>query len=503
MAADAVEKKYAFLADARLDMSRIAIPVLWIYGAHDKWVDRDEIKDLMSVKSPGSRELFEIPAGHNLRTSDDAIQTFKMIASSIHEQLYGTPFVSREPWNDEMLRLLSAERERLQNRTTPLLTEYWREYLIGNERNTVGYDFYRNIPEFTDFFRTQAKCLSLESAESIADLGCGTGIFLEELLEFIARGGAESSVREIMAIDLVPDALQKARAKCESAVARYPGLGDIHFQFVQKDLEPNRLIPVARFIESEAPDLESLRNRIEGLSSKVLDHLIERASPELYAVMRGAIPEKEVVSRLGAGLEPGDLKAVLEFNRAARFLKSRLGPQDLKPELRSKQIALGDLGTRDLEFETLSFGDHGSVLTLGFPENRFTRIVASLFLSYIYNPDYALAECHRMLKPGGTLVVSTMKPDSDISTIFTNYIRKVLTPGCSPEEKNGEGGAGAARAMLNEAAGLFELEEDGFFKFYTSKELADLLSGAGFVQIRVLSSLGDPPQALIAIAKKD
>src|SRR5208283_1855153 len=32
MAADVVDKKYAFLTDARLDMSRIAIPVLWIYG---------------------------------------------------------------------------------------------------------------------------------------------------------------------------------------------------------------------------------------------------------------------------------------------------------------------------------------------------------------------------------------------------------------------------------------------------------------------------------------
>ena len=49
------------------------------------------------------------------------------------------------------MRLLTVERERLENRIAPLLTDYWRGYLIGNERNKVGYDFYRNIPEFTSF----------------------------------------------------------------------------------------------------------------------------------------------------------------------------------------------------------------------------------------------------------------------------------------------------------------------------------------------------------------
>jgi len=502
MAADAVDKRYAFLTDARLDMSRIAIPVLWIYGVYDKWVEMDEVKDLMSVKSRGTREMLEIPTGHNLRTSDDAIQTFKLITSSIHEKLYGKRITARDPWKEEMMRLLTEERERLENRAAPPLTDYWRGYLIGNERNAVGYDFYRNIPEFTSFFRTQAKCLSLEEEEIIADLGCGTGIFLEELLDFIAHGEERPSVQEITAIDLVPDALDRTRAKCEKIVARNPDLAEISFRYIQKDLEPNRLIPVARFIESETPALESLRNRIEGLSGKMLDRLIERNPPGLLDVMRGTV-SGELISRLESTLEPAELKTVLEFNRAARFLQNRIEPQDVKPERRAAQIATSRLRTNDLLFEALNFGDYDSVLTLGLPENHFTKIVASLFISYLHNPDYALAECHRMLRPGGTLVVSSMKPDSDISTIFTNYIRKVMTPNCPEEgEKDDEGGASAARAMLNEAAGLFELEEDGFFKFYTSDELTRLLSGAGFVEIKVLPSMGNPAQANVAVARK-
>ena len=98
-----------------------------------------------------------------------------------------------------------------------------------------------------------------------------------------------------------------------------------------------------------------------------------------------------------------------------------------------------------------------------------------------------------MLKPGGSLVVSSMKPDSDISTIFTNYIRKVMTPRCSDEdEKAVDAGPSAARAMPNEAASLFELEEDGFFKFYTAEELTNLLSSCRIRRNQGASVSGKP-----------
>ena len=218
--------------------------------------------------------------------------------------------------------------------------------------------------------------------------------------------------------------------------------------------------------------------------------------------MRGSDPG--IMTALEGRLEPEELRAVREFNRAARFLRDKLVELDIKPDRRQKDISSVNLRTGDLLFEGLSFGDCDTVLNLGFPENHYTRIVASLFISYLQNPDYALAEFHRMLKPGGVLVISTMKPDSDISTIFTNYIHKALTPICLEKgEKTDESAVAGAREMLNEAAGLFELEEDGFFKFYTSKELVNLLSGAGFVEISVLPSMGNPPQALIATAKRD
>ena len=207
--------------------------------------------------------------------------------------------------------------------------------------------------------------------EIVADLGCGTGIFLEALLDFIAEAGGRISAKEITAVDLVPDALDKARQKCEDALALNPRLRGIHFQYAQKNLEPNRLIPVSRFIESKAPSLDSLRNKIEGLSGKVLDRLIERASPDVYAVMRGRTPEGEPFLRLKSTLQAVELQTVLEFNRAARYLLHRLEKHDLRPDRISENVSLECLRTSDLVFEKLNFGDYDSNLGLGLPGESF------------------------------------------------------------------------------------------------------------------------------------
>ena len=56
--------------------------------------------------------------------------------------------------------------------------------------------------------------------------------------------------------------------------------------------------------------------------------------------------------------------------------------------------------------------------------------------------------------------------------------------------------------MLNEAATLFKLEEEGYFKFFSEKELVKMFKTAGFDQVQVFSSLGNPPQAFIVTGRK-
>jgi SAM-dependent methyltransferase len=133
----------------------------------------------------------------------------------------------------------------------------------------------------------------------------------------------------------------------------------------------------------------------------------------------------------------------------------------------------------------------------------FDRIAASLFISYIFNPDYLIEDFFRMLRPGGLLLVSSMRPDSDISVIFTDFVHEFgqdNLPDASPRSADLE--LQAARSMLNEAAGLFELEEEGYFKFYKREELMGLLETTGFCDLLCETALGDPSQAYIVTGRK-
>ena len=50
---------------------------------------------------------------------------------------------------------------------------------------------------------------------------------------------------------------------------------------------------------------------------------------------------------------------------------------------------------------------HGQLAECKFPENQFDAVHLSHVIEHVYDPGALLRECHRVLKPGGTLVVLT------------------------------------------------------------------------------------------------
>lgn len=478
LARDLIEEKYAYLTDARYEVSRIKLPILWIYGAHDRWVEAEEVADLMSIDGGAPRELVEIPTGHNLRGSRDAIEAFKLATRFIFRVLHGVEVAPVSPPREATLEMVTRERERLEDAEVPEMSLYWYEYLMGNERNREGYDFYRNFAAFREFMRFQVELLEPEAGETIADIGCGTGVVTEAMLQLAAAGTA-SLPKRIVGLDLVPEALEKARQKCEHLQRHHSELRSCRVEFFQRNLEPNRLLPIKEFLESEERDLESLRNRVEGLTSRHIEAIQKVLTPEVEAVLTGNPLSPELATQLEGELEPPELEVLLELKEVAGYLL----------EARRK-------GRRRPSPKRLKLDHFDREMELGFPSGSFDRIVASLFISYIFNPDYLVAELRRILKPGGSLLISSMRPDSDVSTIFTEYVSEVRG-----SESGGEGRRSAlegAQAILSEAAALFELEEEGYFHFYTADELRVLLVEAGFVGVETFLSLGEPPQAVIA-----
>jgi SAM-dependent methyltransferase len=127
---------------------------------------------------------------------------------------------------------------------------------------------------------------------------------------------------------------------------------------------------------------------------------------------------------------------------------------------------------------------------LPFQEGTFDVICCSLVLSYLKRPQGLLHELYRLLRPGGTLVVSSMKPNCDLSIIYRDSILANVTT----EDIE------AARNLLR-AAGKIKLKEEiGYYTFYTQAELAELVMDMGFNVLESHLSLGE--QAVVIKAGK-
>jgi SAM-dependent methyltransferase/alpha-beta hydrolase superfamily lysophospholipase len=127
---------------------------------------------------------------------------------------------------------------------------------------------------------------------------------------------------------------------------------------------------------------------------------------------------------------------------------------------------------------------------LPFREGCFDKICCNLVLSYLNDPLRTLKELLRILKTGGRVVVTSLKPFADLSQIYRDFIQVSRTP----EELE------QARLVLNNAGMVKHKEAEGYYQFFSEVELQDLLVRAGASNIQTLRSFGD--QANIAVAER-
>ena len=127
---------------------------------------------------------------------------------------------------------------------------------------------------------------------------------------------------------------------------------------------------------------------------------------------------------------------------------------------------------------------------LPFKSQYFDKIISNLVLSYVKDPQFTLSELCRTLKVGGRIVITTLKPNADLSQIYRNYASVSRTP----EEIR------QARMVLSNAGLIKHKEAEGFYQFFSEFQLKDLLERMGCHRIVTFRSFGD--QANVAVAEK-
>lgn len=503
---DAFDRRLVYLQDSLEEIPRARVPITWIYGRYDDWVRPERVKKLMSVRSEMPREVFSIPTGHQMRTSGEAMEGFKLVTACLWKFFQGSAIRPFAPDPAALVEIRDAEKSRLAKQRNGDHRNFWRDYLERKDRY-LGFDIIRETEAYRDLMARQIDLLNLAGGERILDAGCGTGNFIEALLDGVRLPDDSRPLpREVTLADYVPEALETARRKFRrlSREARV-ALPKLHFRTV--DLECSRFLPFAQALDGGGFRWDALRGGVEGLSGKLLDRFAREGGAPAIRMARGEDPTGESAGALAGAFGKEGVKILADLGRAARFLRGTLVAEDLKDpgsvDL-GNRAAYGKLTAGSLRWKRLAFGNAGRSSRLPFQADAFDRIVSSLVICYLYRPQGTIAEFHRLLAPGGVLVLSSMKPDADISRIYMRLIERLRSSEEIeiPRGLTREDLLNSARTFLNKAADILNLEEDGAFEFLPKEDLVAMLRSAGFRNIRVVGSFGDPPQAFVLSGRK-
>jgi ubiquinone/menaquinone biosynthesis C-methylase UbiE len=474
--ADGVTNAVATLEQAREDMRHLDLPITWIYGQFDNWVKSEFIRDVMSVQADAPREVIPVPIGHNARTSKEGLRLFGTITSLIYRFLHKRLIQPVMPGRKDMEVMRRAEKDRLPPRNLKNRTGYWQRYLIGDDK-LLGFDVMALSDDYQQLMGDQLRALELRPGDRLLDLGGGTGNFVEHLL---AAGGELPS--QITVADLIPEAMKRAAWKLTTRfpVLREPG----RFDLLALDLEMSRYLAVRRFLEGEVGTFEEMAERVENLTLESAIKVREDYSPRLHRILRGERITPAHDDWLKTRFDLQEYRIITDFNRAARFVR---GLAESRPDYRRLILP----GTIDGTFH------------LPVKAGWYNKVLMSLVLSYIFDPLETLKEIRRVIMPGGLLVLSSMRPDTDASGPFTRLLEKIeATPEeALPPERPKALLIESLRVFLNDAQELVDLEEAGTFDFFDPEKLEGLLEETGWDILRFQPSYGTPPQGYVYVAK--
>ena len=461
---DAVAIGASSLEDSRRDLAAIEADVVWIVGKHDGWMDPRRVDDIMSVESESERQVVVFEGGHLPASGEVAARQFQAIASRIHRWLHRTPLPARPPLTARLQAAAEPEWARVRRAGVGDRAGFWRSYLLGE--GSLGFDVLALAEPYRAFMERQVDLLDV-AGQRVLDVGTGTGNALAE----IQRRGP----LELRGLDLVPEALARARERVGP---------DVALQALDIDGNPNTAL--ARWLRGELSGLAELGRRIPGVHSRFVTALQAVYGPTLHAALRGADVDAHFEARR-AGLGENDACTFAELALLTRVAAGRVPRNEVLAQLRRlPQQALPPEG--------------------GLPcrAARFDRVLLSLVLSYLRHPEDCLAEIYRVLAPGGQLVLSSMRRGSDMSTLFLDLVSTLercdeadLPPGADRQEL-----LGSARRFADSAAQLYRLEEEGLFQFHSEAELMEAAARAGFVDLHVVSSFGQPPQAIVVRCRR-
>jgi ubiquinone/menaquinone biosynthesis C-methylase UbiE/pimeloyl-ACP methyl ester carboxylesterase len=356
-ARDVLDHHLGGFEDARRDMARIHVPVTWIHGRHDAWMDPEQVSELVSSGDSSQRKLIEVPTGHQLRSSWEALETFQLITEETSEMLLGHRLKSAVPNLVKLGAMQQAERARRPQPTVDL-REFWRDYLVGRD-GTLGIELLTATSGYCRFMERQIDLLQLTDGDSVLDLGCGTGDFSIHLAK---RRDCPNVT--ITGVDYVADGLRRGRDRL--GAVEHGDRAEVRLVMANLEIGQKRGIPfrpgsfdaalaslLVSYIEDPARLLGAVFSLLRPGGRLVVSAPRRDADlSRLYVDMMAELPPARVRQLFGAAAEE-EFEAIQRhyLNEAARLLTLEdAGRFRFRDEAELAEVVRG-VGFRDIETE--------------------------------------------------------------------------------------------------------------------------------------------------------
>jgi len=224
---DSFKHSLAYLEDARKEMARIKVPITWIHGRYDAWMNSSRAIDVLSRGDTRNRRFIEVPTGHMLSTSREAIETFQLITREVSRMALGYEIEPALPDLAQIEFRRKAERNRLPKESVDIRA-FWRDYLTGRDTD-LGIELMTSIAPYRKMMETQIDELGVSEGDVVVDLGAGTGSFPQFLSTYSKR---PKDIR-IIELDFVRVGLERTRARVEGGCIPH----DLRVEFVESNLD--------------------------------------------------------------------------------------------------------------------------------------------------------------------------------------------------------------------------------------------------------------------------
>jgi len=142
-----------------------------------------------------------------------------------------------------------------------------------------------------------------------------------------------------------------------------------------------------------------------------------------------------------------------------------------------RRLLEGDYVLADLDFK------------LPLKENSIGAICCNLVTSYLQNPNQCVESLVRLLKPGGRIVVTSLKPFADMSQVYRNFINIAKSKSDIYE----------ARKLLSNAGRIKVKEAHGVYEFFSEDALVKLMNSTGLSEVETFRSLGDQANVVVGV----